>query len=72
MNILFYDEWTPDLNARTVLVSLLSLLAEPNSNEVVNQEAGRLLSTNKALYLQTAKEWTKKYATEVIYSKRES
>jgi len=40
------DKWSPAYNARTVLLSLQSLLADPNNDSPLNENAARLWPTN--------------------------
>ena len=52
-----------NLNVRTVLLSISSLLDDPNPDLCYNSEMGNLYKTDREKYNATAKEWTKKYAT---------
>ena len=45
-----------------VLLSICSLLCDPNPDDPLVPEIARLYKTDKAKYAQLAKEWTKKYA----------
>ena len=45
-----------------VLLSICSLLCDPNPDDPLVPEIARLYKTDKAKYSQLAKEWTKKYA----------
>ena len=57
------DMWSMKLNVRTVLLSISSLLDDPNPDLCFNSEIGNLYKTDRMKYNATAKEWTKKYAT---------
>ena len=57
------DEWSPALNVQRTLLSICSLLNEPNPNSALEQEHARLYVTNREEYMKNAKEWTLKYAT---------
>jgi len=56
------NNWSPVLNTEKLLMSLISLLAEPNANDPLNQEAGNMYRINKALFDKKAKEMTLQYA----------
>lgn len=47
---------------RSVLLSIQSLLAEPNPDDPLNNEAANHWKTNKKSAEAKASEWTKKYA----------
>lgn len=54
--------WSPALQIKSVLLSIQSLLSEPNPDDPLNNEAAEQWKTNKALALQTARDQTNKYA----------
>lgn len=56
-------EWSPALSISKVLLSICSLLNDPNPNDPLVPEAANLYKSNIELYNQTAKNWTLKYAT---------
>lgn len=56
------DKWSPVLTLSKILLSLSSLLSEPNSADPLEAEIANMLDTNPALYNITAKEWTERYA----------
>nr|XP_022288948.1 ubiquitin-conjugating enzyme E2 T-like [Crassostrea virginica] len=58
--------WKPCLNISTVLTSIQLLMAEPNPEDPLMTEIANEFQYNKATYVQTAKEWTKKYAMDDI------
>ena len=43
-------EWTPAQNVRTILLSVMSLLTDPNPSSPANRDAAILYSTNKKEY----------------------
>ena len=47
---------------RSVLLSIQSLLNEPNVEDPLNEEVNAIWKSNRAQGEKTAKEWTKKYA----------
>jgi len=56
------DNWSPALTISKVLLSICSLLTDPNPNDPLVPDIANLLKTNKALHDKTAREWTAKYA----------
>lgn len=56
--------WSPALTIRTVLLSLCSLLTDPNPEHGLEQEILHVYRTDKNLYEKNAKEWTQKYAMD--------
>ena len=54
--------WTPALTISKILISICSLLSEPNPNDPLVPEIANLLKTNPEQYLRTAKEWTLTFA----------
>ena len=57
------DQWSPALNISKILLSISSLLTDPNSDYPLNPEAGRIYKSDRAKFDKIAKEWTKKYAS---------
>merc|ERR1711981_375831 len=62
MDILGPKHWAPALKISHVLISIISLLSDPNSDSPANVDAGDLHRNDRIKYDQTAKEWTKLYA----------
>lgn len=56
-------EWSPVLTIAKVLLSICSLLDDPNPDDPLNAAAARLLKSDRAAYDRTVREWTKKYAS---------
>jgi len=56
-------QWSPALTISKVLLSILSLLTDPNDPLVL--EIAALYKSNKAAYEMKAREWTIMYATEM-------
>jgi ubiquitin-conjugating enzyme E2 D/E len=46
----------------SVLLSICSLLTDPNPDDPLVPEIARIYKTDKGRYDQTAREWTAKYA----------
>ena len=56
------DQWSPALTITKVLLSISSLLTDPNPDDPLVPEIAALYQTNRAAYNVRAKEWTEKYA----------
>lgn len=56
------DKWSPALTISKVLLSISSLLTDPNPDDPLVSEIAKIYKTDLAKYEATAKEWTKKYA----------
>jgi ubiquitin-conjugating enzyme E2 N len=54
--------WSPALQMKSVLLSIQSLLAEPNPDDPLNNEAASEWKSNKKAAESKAKDFTKKYA----------
>jgi ubiquitin-conjugating enzyme E2 D len=54
--------WSPALTISKVLLSLSSLLTDPNPDDPLVAEPARLLKANPKKYNETAREWTQKFA----------
>ncbi|CAH8381977.1 unnamed protein product [Eruca vesicaria subsp. sativa] len=56
------DKWSPPLTVEKVLLSITSLLADPNPDDPLDSEIGAICKRNKSQFEQTAREWTQRYA----------
>lgn len=56
------DQWSPALTITKVLLSISSLLTDPNPDDPLVPDIATLYRTNRAVYNETAKEWVQKYA----------
>ena len=56
------DQWSPALTISKVLLSICSLLTDPNPEDPLVPDIAQLLKTDKARHDSTAREWTSKYA----------
>ena len=56
------DNWSPALNTSRLLLSICSLLAEPNPSDPLVHEIADLLKQNKDVHDANAREYTMKYA----------
>lgn len=57
------DNWSPALTISKVLLSISSLLTDPNPNDPLVPEIARLLKDNKEEHDKNAKNWRILYAT---------
>ena len=56
------NQWSPALTISKILLSICSLLSDPNPNDPLVHEIANLLKNNPEAYNQTAREWTTLYA----------
>ena len=56
------DQWSPALTISKVLLSICSLMDDPNPNDPLVSEIADLLRKNKPLHDENARSWTLKYA----------
>jgi len=54
--------WSPALGITQILLSLSSLLSDPNPLSPLNSEAAQLFVKNRKLYDATVREWVQKHA----------
>ena len=54
--------WSPALQISKIILSIQSLLAEPNFDDPLNNKVAQHWESNKVGALSMAKEWTNKYA----------
>ena len=52
------DQWSPALTISKILLSISSLLTDPNPDDPLVPEIANLLKSNAAQHDQTAREWT--------------
>lgn len=57
------SNWSPALTLLKVLLSLSSLLTDPNPDDPLVTEIANMYKNNRNKYNETAKTWTKSYAT---------
>ena len=58
------EHWSPALTISKVLLSICSLLNDPNPDDPLNLDIGILYRRNRKKYNEIAKEYTIKYAIE--------
>eukprot|EP01120_Amphizonella_sp_Union-15-10_P008188 TRINITY_DN288_c0_g2_i1.p1 TRINITY_DN288_c0_g2~~TRINITY_DN288_c0_g2_i1.p1 ORF type:complete len:148 (-),score=25.96 TRINITY_DN288_c0_g2_i1:135-578(-) len=56
------DQWSPALTLSRVLLSISSLLTEPNPKDPLVPEIAHQLMTNKSAFEQSARDWTHRFA----------
>ncbi len=57
------DKWSPALQIRTVLLSIQALLAAPNPDDPLNNEAAELWKSDEAEAVRIAADYTRRFAT---------
>ena len=56
------DQWSPALTISKVLLSVCSLLTDPNPDDPLVPEIANIYKRDRKMYAKTAREWTQKYA----------
>lgn len=56
------DAWSPALTVGKVLLSISSLLTDPNPDDPLVPEIASLYRSNRALFEKNAREWTSRFA----------
>ncbi|CAL1295310.1 unnamed protein product [Larinioides sclopetarius] len=56
------QEWSPALTIPKVLLSICSLLCDPNPDDALDPEVGDTYEFNREMFNRLAKSWTRKYA----------
>ncbi|KAI8991782.1 ubiquitin-conjugating enzyme E2-16 kDa [Mycotypha africana] len=59
------DQWSPALTISKVLLSVCSLLTDPNPDDPLVPELAHIYKTDRARYEATARDWTRKYASKL-------
>lgn len=57
------SQWSPALTVSKVLLSICSLLDEPNPDDPLASEVASVYRTDRAKYNENVREWTRKYAS---------
>lgn len=57
------DQWSPALTVSKVLLSICSLLTDPNPKDPLVPDIADEYMRNRQLYEETARSWTAKYAS---------
>ncbi len=56
------EQWSPALTISKVLLSICSLLTDPNPDDPLVPEIAQYYKGDRQRYEETAREWTRKYA----------
>lgn len=56
------SQWSPALTISKILLSICSLLSDPNPNDPLVPDIANQFKNNQEMYIKTAKEWTLTYA----------
>ena len=56
------DEWSPAQSIKSVLLSIQTLLEDPNPDDALVPEIESVFRNDRQQYYETAREWTKKWA----------
>jgi ubiquitin-conjugating enzyme E2 D/E len=56
------EQWSPALTVSKVLLSICSLLTDPNPDDPLVPEIAHMYKTDRVKYESTARSWTQKYA----------
>ncbi|KAM3183189.1 Ubiquitin-conjugating enzyme E2 D1 [Hymenolepis weldensis] len=57
------DQWSPALTISKVLLSISSLMTDPNPDDPLVIEIARTFKNDRQQYIKTAREWTEIFAT---------
>lgn len=58
------QKWSPALTISKTLLSICSLLYDPNPSDPLEPKIADLFEKNHSKFLENAKDWTQKYASE--------
>ena len=58
------SQWSPALTISKVLLSICSMLTDPNPDDPLVPEIARVYKSDQNKYNQTAREWTTRYAMQ--------
>ena len=61
------DKWLPSLNISSILLSICSLLSDPNPDDPLEAEIANEYINNRESFEQNAKSWTYIYAKDENY-----
>lgn len=56
------SRWSPALTVSKVLLSICSLLTDPNPASPLDGQIANIYTTNRSLYEKNARNWTERYA----------
>jgi len=58
------DKWSAALSVRTILLSICSLINQPNPDDPLVSEIANLYREDRDRYIEMARKWTREYAHE--------
>ncbi|KAI0980674.1 hypothetical protein GJ496_008853 [Pomphorhynchus laevis] len=56
------NQWSPALTVNKILLSICSLLNDPNPDDPLVNDIASVYKTNRRLYMKNAQDWTRKFA----------
>lgn len=59
---ILYDAWSPALTVARVLLSLRSLMTDPNADDPMDPDIAQMYKVNRRRFDETARLWTKRFA----------
>ena len=65
---LLKESWSPVLTISSLILSLISMLNDPNLDDPLSLDVAELYKYNSKEYFRTAKEWTHHFAISMIES----
>ncbi|KAL9650869.1 hypothetical protein ABK040_012746 [Willaertia magna] len=69
---LLKDRWNPSLTISKVLLSICSLLSEPNPSDPLEPKVAKVFLEERKRHDSTAKEWVERYALKGMSNEQES
>ena len=63
---ILHSQWSPAFSIRALLLSICSLLTDPNLDHGLNREALKCCETDRKQFEATASQWTQKYAVKKV------
>ena len=60
------DKWSPALTISKILISICSMLNDPNPNDPLEVSIANIFKTDYNLYFKYAKDWTYIYASDEL------
>lgn len=56
------SQWSPALTISKILLSIVSLLCDPNADDPLDHDIAHVYKTDRESYNRMARKWTRKYA----------
>ena len=60
------NNWSASQNMTSVMISIIALLSQPNTDDPLNHELGELYRKNKTLYADRIKDNCKKHCKKIV------